>query len=174
MDKQTFLTEVGKTAFALEQQYGGCAQCTLGAIQTHLGHVSPDTFTAATALAGGVAASGNACGACTGAILAIGSFLGRDLENFGTPEGLKAKDDATMLGQKIIHKFEEEYGFVQCAKIQEKLYGKSFHMAVPEEKKQFLACGGHGDHGCAQVVANAARWTAEVLLDAGLAQLPEE
>lgn len=48
--------------------------------KTNLGHVGEDTFKAATAMAGGIAASGNTCGACTGAILAISSFLGRVLK----------------------------------------------------------------------------------------------
>ena len=75
MKKEELLQQVYQTAFNYEAQYGGCAQCTLASIRTCLGGVSADTFTAATALAGGVAASGNACGACTGAILSIG-FLG--------------------------------------------------------------------------------------------------
>ena len=164
MKKEELLQQVYQTAFDYEAQYGGCAQCTLASIRTCLGGVSADTFTAATALAGGVAASGNACGACTGAILSIGSFLGRDFENFGTPEGLKAKNDATMIGQELVQKFMEAYGSIQCADIQKKLYGKSYKMYVPEEKEAFLAAGGHGPEGCTKVVANAAKWVTEILL----------
>lgn len=173
MKKEDLIKQLYQTAFEYEAQYGGCAQCTLGAVRTCLGHVSADTFTAATALAGGVAASGNTCGACTGGVLAIGSFLGRDFENFGTPEGLKAKNDATMLGQELVQKFMETYGSVQCADIQKKLYGKSYKMYLPEEKDAFLAAGGHGPDGCTKVVANAATWVAEILLAHDLIKVEE-
>lgn len=81
------------TGFNNECTYGGCSQGVLGSVKDNLGHVTDETFTAATALAAGVAASGNTCGACTGAILALGSFLGRDYANFGTPEGIETKTE---------------------------------------------------------------------------------
>ncbi|MCJ7856337.1 C-GCAxxG-C-C family protein [Lachnospiraceae bacterium NSJ-143] len=156
------------TGFNNEGTYGGCSQGVLGSVKTNLGHVTEETFTAATALAGGVAASGNTCGACTGGILALGSFLGRDFENFGTPEGLANKERATAIGRKLLERFEKEYGSFTCAEIQKKLFGKSYKMYIPEEKAEFIACGGHGPNGCTKTVANAAVWVAEILEEEGL------
>ncbi len=160
--------KIYETAFNNEANYGGCAQCTLSSIKSELGHITDETFKAATALAGGVAASGNTCGACTGGVLSISSFLGRDIENFGTPEGLANKDKATNIARKLIAKFEDEYGSCACRDIQKKLYGKSYKMYIPEEKAEFLANGGHGPNGCTKVVANAAVWVAEILEEEGL------
>ncbi len=156
------------TGFSYEESYGGCSQCVLGSIKTNLGNIGDDTFKAATALAGGIAASGNTCGACTGGLLALSSFLGRDFENFGTPEGLANKDKVTMIGRKLLERFEKEYGSFACSDIQKKLYGKSYKMYIPEEKAQFLANGGHGPNGCTQVVAKAAVWVGEILEEEGL------
>jgi len=157
-----------ETGFNNEANYGGCAQCVLSSVKENLGKISDETFTAATALAGGVAATGNACGACTGGVMAISSFIGRDYANFGTPEGLANKDKATMIARKLTAKFEEEYGGITCKAIQEKIYGKSYKMYIPEEKAEFLANGGHGPEGCTKVVAKAAVWVGEILEEEGL------
>lgn len=156
------------TGFNNECTYGGCSQGVLGSVKDNLGHVTDETFTAATALAAGVAASGNTCGACTGAILALGSFLGRDCANFGTPEGAENKNRATAIGRKLLAKFDEEYGSCKCSEIQQKIYGKSYRMYIPEEKAEFIACGGHGPNGCTKVVGNAAVWVGEILEEEGL------
>ena len=73
-----------------------------------------------------------------------------------------------MLARKLLAKFEEEYGSCNCADIHEKVYGKVYHMYIPEEKAAFLEAGGHGPNGCTKVVGNAAVWTAEILDEAGL------
>ena len=65
-------------------------------------------------------------------------------------------------------KFDEEYGSCKCSEIQQKIYGKSYRMYIPEEKAEFIACGGHGPNGCTKVVGNAAVWVGEILEEEGL------
>lgn len=168
MVNQELLKKLYDTAFTNEEKYGGCAQCTIGSVKTHLGGVSDNLFQAATALAGGVAASGNTCGACTAGILALGTFLGRDFENFGTEIGIENKNKVTEMGRKLLTKFESEYGSFKCSDIHEKLYGNVYRMYVPEEKEQFIAAGGHGENGCTMVCGKAAQWVAEILDEEGL------
>lgn len=156
------------TAFKYEENNGGCCQCVLGSVKTNLGNISDNLFQAATAMAGGVAASGNTCGACTGAILALGAFKGRDWENFSTSEGNDIKNEMTMVSRKILERFENEFGSFKCSEIQEKLLGKSYKMYVPEVKAAFLEAGGHGPDGCTRVVALAAKWVGEILEEEGL------
>jgi len=160
--------KIYETGFNFEGKFGGCAQCTLGSIKENFGTITDDVFKSATALAGGAAASGHCCGAFTGGILAISSFLGRDFANFGTPEGLDNKNKATMLSRKLLAKFEEEYGSCNCCDINKKLYGQVFRMYIPEEKQAFLEAGGHGPNGCTKVVGKAAVWVAEILDEEGL------
>ena len=162
------MQQLYETAFKNEENYGGCAQCTLSAINEHLIPISDDIFKAATALAGGGAASGNLCGAASGAILAISTAIGRDYANFTTAEGNDNKNKATDLSRKVLDKFEKEYGNFTCEKIQEHLFGKSYKMYLPEEKARFLEDGGHGNEGCTKVCGNAAQWVYEVLEEEGL------
>ena len=70
--------------------------------------------------------------------------------------------------EKYLEKFEKEYGSFKCSEIQEKILGKSFKMYIPEEKAQFIECGGHGPNGCTRTVANSALWVAEILDEEGL------
>lgn len=168
MVDEELLKKLYDTAFTNEENFGGCAQCTLAAIKTNLGGISDNLFQAATGLAGGIAASGNTCGACTGGILALGSFLGRDFENFGTEKGLENKSKATEMGRKLLSKFDEAYGSSKCSDIHQKLYGNVYRMYLPEEKEQFLAAGGHGENGCTMVCGKAAQWVAEILDEEGL------
>lgn len=155
-------------AFKNEEQNGGCCQCVLSAINTHFGNITNNLFQAATAMAAGVGKSGSACGACTGAILSIGTFIGRDFENFSTEKGQELKANSTELARKIVSKFEEEYGGIECRCVQEKVYGRSYIMSDTNEYEAFLEAGGHGPNGCTKVVAKAAVWAAEVLEEAGL------
>ena len=168
MSEKNIMETLYKTAFINEQNNGGCAQCTLSSINQHIAPISNDIFTAATALAGGGAASGNICGACSGGILAIGTFIGRNYEEFATTEGNDKKNRSTMISRKLLAKFEEEFGGFLCSEIQEKLYGKSYKMYIPEEKAEFLDNGGHGDKGCTMVCGKAAVWVYEILKEEGL------
>ena len=69
------------------------------------------------------------------------------------------------LVQKRRDKFIKEYGTTTCGKIHEKIYGRAYDMRLTEERQAFEEAGGHGDHGCTEVVAKAAQWTIEVLKD---------
>ncbi len=162
------MQQLYETAFKNEENYGGCAQCTLSAINDHVMPISDDIFKAATALAGGGAASGNLCGAASGAILAISTAIGRDYASFKTEEGNDNKNKATELSRKVLAKFEDEYGSFLCENIQENIFGKKYKMYVPEEKAKFLEAGGHGDEGCTKVCGKAAQWIYEVLEEEGL------
>ena len=168
MSNKELMEKLYQTAFINEQNNGGCAQCTLSAINEHIHPISDDIFTAATALAGGGGASGNICGACSAGILTIGTFIGRNYEEFATTEGNDKKNQSTMIARKLLAKFEKEYGSFLCSSIQEKLYGKSYKMYDPEEKAAFLDNGGHGEKGCTMVCGNAAKWIYEILDEEGL------
>ena len=69
------------------------------------------------------------------------------------------------LVQKLRDKFIREYGTTTCGKIHEKIYGRAYDMRLAEERQAFEEAGGHGDHGCTEVVAKAAQWTIDVLKD---------
>jgi len=69
---------------------------------------------------------------------------------------------------KFRDKYIQEYGSVLCRDIQTRVFGRPYYLADPEEFKKFEDAGGHGDKGCPEVVGKAARWMAEVILEAKL------
>ena len=72
------------------------------------------------------------------------------------------------LVQKLREKFKEKYDTIQFEDVHSKLYGRSFDLRQKAEQEVFEAAGGHGDHGYTEVVANAAKWTVEILAEEAL------
>jgi C_GCAxxG_C_C family probable redox protein len=152
-------------AWSYEKIYGGCAQVVLATIKETVGNISDEVFQSATGLAGGVARTGNACGAITGGIMAISCFWGRPYTDFEDPE--RRRNRTFAISKKLVDKFQETYGSINCCKIQEKIMGRAYNLADPNDFKQFVADGGHDDK-CTSVCANSARWVIEILNEEGL------
>ena len=128
-------------------------------------------FKAATALAGGGArAIDGSCGAYTGAILFFGSIVGRERNDF--KDEAKVRLQTHDLAKRLHDKFIEEYGSVVCQNIQTKTMGRSYYLIDPDEYKKFLDAGAHDIH-CPDVVGKAAKWAAEILLEAKLVKEPK-
>ena len=146
--------------FAFEQDYGGCAQCVIGALYNLYPDLrNEDIFKSATGLGGGMGlTTKGGCGALAGAIMVISQLTGRSLQNIADPE--KQRFVTYRLGEKLVNKFIIEYGTVTCEKVQEKLMGKSFY--IYEEWDEFLEAGGHST-ACTTVVGNATKWASEII-----------
>ena len=95
----------------------------------------------------------------------IGYFLGRERENFADPEKIRLKTSALIA--KLHQRFIDTYGTVTCRQIHTKIMGRPFYFKDPDELRKFDEAGAHTDK-CTSVVGNAARWTAEILAEAGL------
>jgi C_GCAxxG_C_C family probable redox protein len=144
-----------------EKTYRGCSQCVIAALQDALEKRNDDLFKAATGLAGGTGLAGdNGCGAYTGAVLVLGSLLGRERNNFADPEGIRLKTH--QLARKFRERFIQEYGSVICRDIQNKILGRYYYLADPQEYEKFHNAGAHDIH-CPEVVGKAAKWMAELL-----------
>lgn len=152
-------------AYEFEAKYGGCAQCVLAALKETIGGIPEEVFKSATGLAGGIGLQGYACGALTGGVLALSSYLGREYSNFADPQ--RVRFQTARMCEKLIGKFTAEYGSPNCAAIQTKLMDRSYRLSVPEDLADFLAAGGHDDK-CTGVCGNSARWVIEILEEEGL------
>lgn len=149
-----------------EKTYRGCGQCVIAALQDALGVRNDDIFKAATGLAGGTGlAADSGCGAYTGSLLILGSLLGRERENFSDPEGIRFKTHE--LTRKFRGRFIREYGSIICREIQNKILGRYFYLADPQEYEKFHNAGAHDVH-CPEVVGKAAKWMAEIILKENL------
>ena len=130
----------------LEGRHGGCARCTVAALQQAIPFVPVDAglFRAASCLDGGATPHGaQNCGAFTGAGMVIGWVCGT--EEFRRPRL------ARQIMREVYEHFEAEYGTVLCKDVRKKV-----------------------DGDCPKVVARAARWTTEALLARFAGYEPEE
>lgn len=124
-----------------EKRHGGCARCTVAALQDALPFVMVDEglFRGSTCLDGGATPTGTQnCGGFTGAGMIIGYVCGstRHAEFEGSAHL------AHQLLHRVHDRFKEAYGTVLCKDV-----------------------GKRAEHDCPKVVGTAAKWVAEVLLD---------
>ena len=153
--------ELGKE---YEKNYMGCGQCAMAALQDALGIRNDDLFKAATGLAGGGGGTlDGSCGSYVGSILVMGLLLGRGRDRFNDFGGVGQQN--LELVRKFRDKYIQEYGSVLCRDIQTRVLGRPYYLVDPDEFKKFEEAGGHGEKGCPEVVAKAARWMAELILE---------
>jgi C_GCAxxG_C_C family probable redox protein len=146
-----------------ERTYGGCSQCVVAAVQDACGTRNDEILKAATGLAaGGGACTDGSCGAYSGAILVLGSRLGRERDSL---EDVGAMRRNFGLVQQLHDRFIREYGSVVCRDIQTNLFGRPYYLVDPDEFAKFEQAGAHDKH-CPEVVGNACRWVAEILDEA--------
>ena len=121
---------------------------------------SKEVFKAGSALAAGVAEKGETCGALTGAIMAIGTLVGR--ERLEDKEQLQISME---VADQIYVLFREKVGHTLCSEIHKIRYGRAYRLYVPEESEAFHHMGGHSRKGCPEVCGIAAKIAAEVIFD---------
>lgn len=152
------------------QKYGGCSQSVLLSLQEEFHIGSEQSFMCASALAGGVARSGETCGALIAAIMALNLLIGR--KKMEDTERLK---ETVVLSAELRNRFREELqrqlGFREplttalCKEIQEKLYGRSFDMLDEKDYQAYIDAGGRSDTGSLAVCGIAAQVAAEKILN---------
>jgi C_GCAxxG_C_C family probable redox protein len=104
---------VAQKAIQYEREYHCCSQATLLALQEALGLEDELALKAASSLCGGVALSGNTCGALSAGVMVMGMKQGRgDLK-----EGLASVMKAMVPANKLVKWFEAEYGTTVCHEI---------------------------------------------------------
>ncbi len=157
--------ELARKAYDLgyeyESKFGACSQCTLLAIMDALQVRDSKVFKASFGFAGGIASLSKTCGALSAGVMAISMYYGRDLEHLTT----QSEDDKRRCMQLIrnLHdRYLEEYGTIECARVHQKIFGRSFDQWDREEFKEFLRLGGHVDK-CTAVVGNVASWTVHTI-----------
>ena len=149
--------------FQYEKAYHGCAQCAVAAIQDTLGLKDNGTFRAANALNAGVGCSSRGtCGALAGSVMVISSLCGRPREMLDDVSRIRARPYGP--AQRLLEKFEKEFGSGICAEIQTRLMGRSFNLLMPEQRDMFFKAGAEEIH-CPDVVGKASSWAVEIILD---------
>jgi C_GCAxxG_C_C family probable redox protein len=86
-----------------------CAQSVLAAYCSDFGVDRESALRIAGAFGGGIAGTGETCGAVTGALMAIGLKYGMT-----DPHNLQAKEKTKELGRKFLEVFVSTYGSSKC------------------------------------------------------------
>ncbi len=160
--KKDVLDDVYQRAFHYEAKLGSCPQCVLAALKETLDIGDEAVFKASQGLAGGTALSSEGtCGALAGGMIAISFLVGRTYQEF--TEGQK-KRLVFKYTRKLYDKFVGEYGSPLCCSVQKKIFGRSYDLLDKQEYDAFEKAGAHVDK-CTSVAGNAARWTAEIILN---------
>jgi len=141
-----------------ETQYFGCSQTTLAGLIEAFGIGGPDLLRASTCFAGGVARRGIICGGLTAGLMMIGFLTGRDdLEMFAQYQR------AMGYGNLLYEKFQEEFGTVECSRIQKIKFGRTFDLQSKEERDELHRRMTEMQDGCQSVTSAGARLAAEVI-----------
>jgi C_GCAxxG_C_C family probable redox protein len=162
ISQKDILENVYQLAFQYEAKLGSCPQCVLAALKETLDIGNESIFQAAQGLTGGTALSSQGtCGALAGGMIAISALVGRTYQEF--TEGQKKR--LVFKYTKLLYDmFVEEYGSPLCCDVQKKLFGRSYILLDKQEYEAFEKAGAHVDK-CTSVAGNAAKWTAEIILN---------
>ncbi|MCU0520361.1 MAG: C-GCAxxG-C-C family protein [Anaerolineae bacterium] len=154
-----------KLAYAYEQRYHGCGQCTLAAILETLEEfdagAADAVFEAATGLAGGLGLAGDGpCGAFAGAALAFGMLYPRHRWAFDGDRENKYRTYAMI--QRLREHYMSAYGGITCHDVHRAVLGRSYDLRDPADREGFEAAGAHEDK-CTGVVRRAAEWAIAII-----------
>lgn len=168
-DREKIIQNIRKKAHEYDK-FSGCSQSVLISIQEEFGIKNVEAFKTATVFGGGVARSGETCGALIGALMALGLIIGRE-----QMEDTEVYRKAIEPAREVQKRFKEELkrqlqlkGDLKstlCREIQENIYGRSFNLNDEKDYQLFLDVGGHGDLGCPRVCAVAAQVAAEKIFE---------
>jgi len=155
---------VKERAYNYERQYHGCSQCPLLALQEYLGLEDELTFKAASSLCGGLAFSGNTCGALSAGVMVLGMKYGRA----NIEEGLAGLVKGMLPAHRLVKWFEGEFGTTVCRELsglqmdEELLKARA---AAPEAMEAALPA--ELIEKCSQIVGKTAEKVAELISEEG-------
>lgn len=129
-DRATDAVRLARSLFLRDDNFYGCAETTLVALQETFGLPNADDSSTAMALNGGIAYSGGVCGAVSGAALALGRLAQSRIPDHG-----RAKRTARRFTQELMTEFEARFGASNCADLID------YDISVPEEHDAFIESG---------------------------------
>lgn len=170
LSQPQLLEKAGELGTEFERYSGSCSQCTAAALREILGFDDLVVRVATSSCGGQAGFATGACGGVVGGTIVLDYYLGRPADMVSAtqtiPQGMEALGHAVETAKLLGEKFVRHYGSILCPQVQTKLYGRSFNLQDPAEWKAFEEAGAHSDPTkCMSVVANAARWTLEILID---------
>lgn len=137
---ETDAAAIARACFLDDRNQFGCAETTFIVLKGAYGFDDPMDASAAMALNGGVAYSGGACGAISGAALAVGMLAERRIDDHRA-----AKRVARLLVAGLMDDFEAEHGAVDCRDL------IGYDLRAPGQHEAFIAGGTWRDRCMRQI-----------------------
>ncbi len=104
--------EIARKLFLRDDNFYGCAETSLVALQKVYGLPNAEDSSSAMVLNGGIAYSGGVCGAISGAAMAVGRLAEQRIGDHKV-----AKRTARRIIQKVMADFDEEFGSHNCSSL---------------------------------------------------------
>ena len=149
----SFKTMIDESAALAKKFFSGkynCSQSTMKAILVGMKMDFDQVMPLAAGLGAGVAHEGNACGAVTGAIAALGV-----LESRLHTDALEQKEAAYAAGEEFVRRFKQKYGTILCNKL------TGIEMTDTKARKDAVDDGTFGKI-CPSFVSDAVRIALEI------------
>lgn len=154
---------VARLARILGEEFHGCAQVTLKALQECFGLTDAEVFRAASPLSGGIARSGQTCGSLLGALLFVGLIFGR--RRLERTDVSKDYRKAMEVAESVYDEFEKAFGSTLCRDIHMRLFGRVYNLRDPRDVEEFIKSGAWDK--CAEVMSKTAEIAAKKVIEAG-------
>ena len=152
-DKSELKEDLKKRAFETEMTYHGCAQAVLKPFLDIFEVDNVPVMKATGPFSGGLALTGNNCGALTGGLIVLGLVFGRE----DVKEGMEGILAGVRPMRKLVRYFEEKHKTVDCRDI------TKTDISDPIKGPEYF------DHGglekCANMIADVAAFVGEILYD---------
>ena len=164
MPKEAVLDKIEQRTSELMENYHGCGQCGLLAIQETFGFEDPILFKAASGLSGGIGGLHSVCGALTGAALALGLKFGREVKDLDVSKeyAIEREHASFVPVAKLAKWFEREFGSTICCELRKRFIGVDLDTSVPWQKQMAEELG--LGRCCNELAKKTARKVAEMLL----------
>ncbi|MHA1975311.1 MAG: C-GCAxxG-C-C family protein [Candidatus Hodarchaeales archaeon] len=137
-------------ALSLFQKKDNCSQAVLATYADRYGLDVNTAFKIAEVFSGGIAHSGNICGALNGALMVIGLQYGGKIDSTSAPN-----KSATDVAEMVLNKFKDRHGTYLCREL------INFDLTSPENLK--LAYEKKVFRNCPNFVASTIEFLEEVL-----------
>ena len=162
MDRQELINIAAETAKAAQIRDDVCSRSVLVGLAAVLDEMPEELITASLSLLGGTGTASGSCGAYCAGLMGVGLKFNYPLDDELSNPALMG--EGISKAAEYRDRFMAIYGTVLCPKIHEKLFGRSYVFTDPAQQQEFLTLEGHVER-CAEVVADAARIAADMILD---------
>jgi C_GCAxxG_C_C family probable redox protein len=151
--KEALAEELRRLTIESEVKHHGCCQVIVQTFLDILGVQNEALSMAASPFVGGLALTGNNCGAVIGGLMVLGAVFGRKELQEGMPGLLKGIKPM----RKLVKVFSDKHGTVNCRDL------TGVMLADSMQAQGYFAAGGL--ERCAGMMADVAAWVGEVLYE---------